>query len=223
VRYIAAPTRNGPGGPRGTPIPGLRARLADQLDLTQLRVDPGLVLYENTAWFPARGVATPDAEVPTGDVAPIPAALGADLAGDVAPLGPEPAGPGLVVYSEAFDEHWEADAGRALRHQAGFGWANAYPLPEAARVDLRYTNQGPTTLMVASQALVWALVAVLAWRGRRRLVPIEMVGEADPGPAPHLAPESERRERAQRRRAARAAARDRRRRAEFEDDFWGDA
>jgi len=54
-------------------------------------------------------------------------------------------------------------------------------------------------------------------------VPIEMVGEADPGPAPHLAPESERRERAQRRRAARAAARDRRRRAEFEDDFWGDA
>ena len=31
MRYIAAPLRNGPDGPRGAPIEGLQIRLADQL------------------------------------------------------------------------------------------------------------------------------------------------------------------------------------------------
>src|SRR5690606_27935874 len=135
-----APVRNGPDGPRGAPIPGLRTRLADQLDLAQLGVESGLVLYENTAWVPARGVAAADADVPTGNRAPIPAALDADLAGEVTPLGVVPAGPGQIVDAQAYDDAWEATVdGRVLRHEVGFGWANTWALPERGEVSLRFT------------------------------------------------------------------------------------
>ena len=45
---------------------GCDARLADQLDLAQLGVESGLVLYENTAWFPGVGVAADGRRGPTG-------------------------------------------------------------------------------------------------------------------------------------------------------------
>jgi len=215
VRYVAAPVRNGPGGPHGTKIAGLDARLADQLDLAQLGVESGLVLYENTAWFPGRGVASDDAEVPTGKRAPIPAALRSDLSGDVTPLGDAPAGPGQIVDAQAYDDAWQATVdGRTLRHEVGFGWANTWALPAKGEVALHYTDQRTTTLLIAGQVLLWLAIVVVGWTGRRRRL------MTDSGPA---LSRSERREQADRRRETRAAARDRRRRDVLDDDFWGDA
>ena len=215
VRYVAAPVRNGPGGPHGTKIAGLDARLADQLDLAQLGVESGLVLYENTAWFPGRGVASDDAEVPTGKRAPIPAALRSDLSGDVTPLGDAPAGPGQIVDAQAYDDAWQATVdGRTLRHEVGFGWANTWALPAKGEVALHYTDQRTTTLLIAGQVLLWLAIVVVGWTGRRRRL------MTDSGPT---LSRSERREQADLRRETRAAARDRRRRDVLDDDFWGDA
>jgi GT2 family glycosyltransferase len=213
VRYIAAPTRNGPGGPSGTPIPGLRARLADQLDLAQLQAPAGLDLYQNTAWFPSVGVAPDNADVPTGDVAPIPAALATDLAGSVAPVHDRPVD-GQVLFAQAFDEHWRANASESTpRHRKSFGWANQFA-PVVGTVDLEYTEQRATTLMVFGQGLLWLIVLIVAWRGRRPRVRL--------GPEPDPIPEARRlrRERAQQRREQRAEERDRIRREELDDDFW---
>ena len=59
VRYIAVPRRLAPADdtPRATPAQAdadraadaLAGALAEQLDLQQVRLDPGLVLYRNTA------------------------------------------------------------------------------------------------------------------------------------------------------------------------------
>jgi len=215
VRYIAAPMRNGPDGPRGAPILGLRARLSDQLDLAQLGVESGLVLYENTAWFPALGVASPDADVPTGDPPPIPAALDTDLAGQVTPLGDGPAGPGRIVAAQAYDDAWEATVdGRVLRHEVGFGWANTWALPEQGEVALTFADQTATDLMIAGQAVLWLVVLAIGFTGRRRR--LVATGAAPASPA-------SRREQAEIRREAKAEARDRRRRDELDDDFWAGA
>jgi len=213
VRYVAAPVRNGPGGPEGTPVPGLKTRLADQLDLAVLGVESGLVLYENTAWFPARGVAAEGAEVPTGDRPPIPAALRTDLSGEVTPLTDAPAGPGRIVDAKAYDDAWEATVdGRTLPHAIGFGWANTWSLPTQGAVDVRFTDQRSTTLMIAGQAVLWLAVLAIGWFGRRRRVRV------DAGPA---LTRGERRQQADLEREARAASRDRRRRDDLDDDFWG--
>jgi hypothetical protein len=215
VRYIAAPRRNGPDGPRGTAIPGLGARLADQLDLAQLQAPSGLVLYQNTAWFPSVGVAPADAHVPTGTVAPIPAALSTSLAGDVKPLTDRPAD-GQVLLAQAYDDHWRATASKSKpRHHQSFGWANQFA-PAAGSVDVDYTDQRPTTLMVAGQGVLWLIVLVAAWRGRRKRVRLGPEPEPEPDPEAR----QRRRERAQQRREARAEERDRMRREELDDDFW---
>jgi GT2 family glycosyltransferase len=212
VRYVAAPLRNGPDGPRGAPIPGLDARLADQLDLAQLGAEAGILLYENTAWFPARGVTDDGARSPVGTSAPIPAALGTDLVGAVAPLTGAPQGPGRIVAAQAFDDAWSATVEEtALRHDVGFGWANTWALPQRGEVTLRYDDQRPTTLMIAGQALLWLVVVVVAWTGRRRRVRVAT------GPARSR---GERREQAEQRRQARDEVRDRRRRGDLDDDFW---
>jgi len=213
VRYIATPSRNGPDGPRGAVIPGLRARLADQLDLAQLQAPSGLVLYQNTAWFPSVGVAPEDADIPTGDVAPIPAALSTSLADSVKPLTDRPVD-GQVVLSQAFDDHWRATASESKpRHHESFGWANQFG-PTVGRVDVDYTDQRTTTLLVIGQSVLWLIVVIVAWRGRR--------GRVRLGPEPEPVPESRqlRRERAQQRREQRAEERDRMRREELDDDFW---
>lgn len=215
VRYVAAPLRNGPDGPRGVPIEGLQIRLADQLDLAQLQVEAGMVLYENTAWFTARGVADASTDVPTGAANPILSALGTDLSGDVTPLTDRPAPAGTLVFGQAFDPDWDASAGSTLRHVRGFGWANAYALPERGEVSLKYTKQSTTDLMVAGQAVLWLIVLIVAWRGRRRRV---RVAEATPGDVSES--RNGRRERAELRRAAREEERDRMRREELDDDFW---
>ena len=56
VRYVAMPTRPGPGLPRRPPPAGLPAALASQLDLARLEAPAGLALYENTAWIPTPGL-----------------------------------------------------------------------------------------------------------------------------------------------------------------------
>ncbi len=57
VRYVALPPRSGAsGGAVADPTPQLTRGLADQLDLSRLESEGGLVLYENDAWAPTPSV-----------------------------------------------------------------------------------------------------------------------------------------------------------------------
>jgi GT2 family glycosyltransferase len=173
VRYVAMPTRPGPGAPRQAPPPRLPAALASQLDLARLEAPPGLELYENTAWIPTPGtVRAADADrVPLGSENPTGAALRADVGrvGAVrgAPSDSAPTGPGLVLWSETFDGDWSATVrGESLDHVKPFGWENGFTATERGSVSITYDGQLRRYGMIAFQfVLVFTLVAV-AWLSR---------------------------------------------------------
>jgi GT2 family glycosyltransferase len=178
VRYVAMPTRPGPGAAQQPPVPRLPAALAGQLDLARLEAPPGLALYENTAWIPTPGtVRAADVEsVPLGSKNPTGAALRADVGRVSAvrgsPSSSAPTGPGLVLWSEAFDRDWSATAqGSTLRHVNPFGWANGFTASRRTSVSITYDGQLRRYGLIALQVvLVLALIAV-AWRSRATRTP----------------------------------------------------
>jgi GT2 family glycosyltransferase len=174
VRYVALPSRAGPGAPRQEPAAPLASALANQVDLARLESPPGLALYENTAWIPTPG-AVPGADadrVPLRSRNPTSAALRADVGEVAAVRGPPsesaPTGPGLVLWSEAFDADWSASAsGDRLRHVEPFGWANGFSAPQRGSVSIQYDGQARRYLLIALHtALVVMLLVVLWWRRR---------------------------------------------------------
>jgi GT2 family glycosyltransferase len=173
VRYVAMPSRAGPGAQRESPPPDLPAALASQLDLARLEAPPGLALYENTAWIPTPGtVRRVDADrVPLGSTNPTGAALRADVGrvGAVrgSPSDSAPSGPGLVLWSEAFDADWSATVGgETLRHVKPFGWANGFTAPERGSVAINYDGQLRRYGLIGVQAALVLTFLVVAWRSR---------------------------------------------------------
>lgn len=207
VRYVAVPLRNGPDGALGRPVLKLRASLAEQLDLARLRSEPGLVLYENRSWAPARAVmagARADS-VPTGAVDPLSSAARTDLVAAEPISADEPVPGGTVLLAEAFDDGWHATgAGRELTHTRGFGYANAWVNPRSDPVTIGHDGQGVRLALLGGEAVLW-LVALVWWsRGRRRerAERIAVAGPARREMAPRPADFSD---------------------PVLEDDFWGDA
>jgi hypothetical protein len=145
-------------------VPSVTAALAGQLDLARLRGEPGLVIYQNEAWAPAR--ATTKVDVPTGAVAPLPSAASTDLVG-AAPLGDGPAPAGTVLLAEALDGGWSAtgEAG-TLDHTAAFGWVNGWDHPTRGTVAIAHDGQGQRYLLLGIELLVW--LAALVWWTRGR-------------------------------------------------------
>ena len=177
VRYVAMPIRAGPGASPQAPPPRLPAALASQLDLARLEAPAGLALYENTAWIPTPGtVRLADTDsVPLGSKNPTGAALRADVGGVTAvrgsPSDSAPAGPGLVLWSEAFDGDWSATVGgKTLRHVKPFGWANGFTASERGSVSINYDGQLRRYGLIALQVLLVLTFVVVAWRssGTRR-------------------------------------------------------
>ena len=171
VRYVAMPSRPGPGAPAQAPPARLPGALASQLDLARLEAPPGLALYENTAWIPTPGTVRPANvdRVPLGSKNPTGAALRADV-GRVntvrgSPSASAPTGPGLVLWSEAFDGDWSATVGgKTLRHVKPFGWANGFEATERGSVSIGYGGQLRRYAMIALQAVLVLALLVVAWR-----------------------------------------------------------
>ncbi|HKF92011.1 MAG TPA: glycosyltransferase family 2 protein [Acidimicrobiia bacterium] len=171
VRYVAMPIRAGPGASAQAPPAGLPAALASQLDLARLEAPSGLALYENTAWIPTPGtVRLADADgVPLGSKNPTGAALRADVGGVTAvrgsPSDSAPTGPGLVMWSEAFDGDWSATVGgKTLRHVKPFGWSNGFTASERASVSIGYGDQLRRYGLIAVQVLLVLTFLVVGWR-----------------------------------------------------------
>jgi len=208
VRYVAVPLRNGPGGARGEPAPAVTAALAEQLDLAQLRSDPGLVLYENQSWAPARAVVTGrDAHaVPTGAVDPLRSAARTDLVGARPIRGDAPVPAGAVLLGDAFADGWHAQGPNGdLPHRLAFGYLNSWVNPRVGAVSITHDGQNLRYALLAGEVVLW--LVVLAWwsRGRRR----DRIERA-------AAVRHERTERQPRRTDISALAFD-------DDDFWSDS
>ncbi len=199
VRYVAVPTRQGPGGGERRPVPaGLEAALRNQLDLSILASEPGLLLLENEAWMPETSVVTGAAgrELATSPVRPD-TALGIDPASARAfreGAGRVPAG--TVVVSRTFDRSWTArsDGGR-LRHLRVLGWANGFVLPRAGTVRVGFGGQSRRDLLLVVQALIVAAALVLWLRARggvdgRAADPRPSGAGVEPRPARDTAPDA---------------------------------
>jgi hypothetical protein len=173
VRYVALPTLSGPGG-QGPSRPGrLAGTLDDQLDLARLESPAGLTLYENTAWIPTPGTvrAADASKVPLRSKNPTDSSLRADVGRVTAVHGSvtdsAPTGPGLVLWSEAFDGDWSASAsGRGLNHVEPFGWANGFTVTERQAVSIRYGGQLRRYGALLLQVALWVGFLAIVWRGR---------------------------------------------------------
>lgn len=196
VRYIAVPTRSGPGaGPRH-PVPGrLEPALRNQLDLSILATEPGLLLFENEAWMPTTAVVTGDAgrELAASSGGPA-TALEFDT-GAARPVdgdgGRTPAG--TLVVSRSHDRSWTARVdGRRLRPVRVFGWANGFVAPRAGTLRIAFGGQTGRNLLLVLQGLILA-AAVVLWRrtGEPRDGVVDLrVPEGDDGTAPDAPPEA---------------------------------
>jgi GT2 family glycosyltransferase len=171
VRYIAMPSRAGPGATPQAPPARLPGALAGQLDLARLEAPAGLALYENTAWIPTPGTvrsANVD-RVPLGSKNPTGAALRADV-GRVnavrgSPSASAPTGPGLVLWSEAFDGDWSATVGgKTLRHVKPFVWANGFDARARGSVSIDYGGQLRRYGMIVLQVVLVVAFLVVVWR-----------------------------------------------------------
>jgi GT2 family glycosyltransferase len=161
VRYVVFLTRAAPGaGVRAAPQPRLADALARQLDLELSRLDDDVAVYENEAWIPMHAMV-PRAAAMAIDVRDArAAALRAEAAGvkgvPVAGGRTATVGPGTLLWSEAADARWRAEAGgRALARRDAFGWTNAFEVPTRTEVRVRYR--------APAGAAAWRVLTVLAW------------------------------------------------------------
>ena len=166
-RWACATSRSRPRGASGgsvaSPTPDLTRGLADQLDLSRLESEGGLVLYENDAWAPTPSVlrGAPIRALHPDATDPSLAALRSDLAGVRPVRGDTPARAGAVLLSEAHSPSWEATSGdRSLDHVAAFGWANGFEQRAAGSVSFRFTAQWQRNLVAFAQVVLWLALAV---------------------------------------------------------------
>jgi hypothetical protein len=196
VRYIVVPLRAGPqasGAPAYPPPSAVLNTLAGQLDLRQKDVDDALVVYENEAWIPQRAMLA-DPVAAASDEAGFESLVRTDLAGSTAALpGTDGANrwqgdlnPGTLYLSAPGDNGWHLTvAGATVTRRTAFGWANAFTVDGAGAATLGFDTPLTRPLMVAVQAVLWLVTAVVALgRGRRR-----ERGERQRHPAAHRAEE----------------------------------
>lgn len=197
VQFIVVPLRPAPSpfsDERGVAPDQLIEALGSQLDLQQVPVDEGIVVYRNAATMPARALVPDDrgldaatsAEVQATRVAGFPVLLGHDGVGFEGTLPPGQ----LVVSASTASPRWRLTVdGAATSRQPAFGWASAFETGRGGQASLTYEASSWYRLALAGQVGLWlvALVVVLRMRfGGEPSVPPDrtvVVGEGS-GPGP---------------------------------------
>jgi GT2 family glycosyltransferase len=202
VRYLIVPSRLSPSTSntaRRTAPDTLTDTLAQQLDLEEVPVSTGLLVYRNAAWVPSRAVLPPIegdrtsfVQAAADDLSSGRAAV-ADDRGAVDATGEVPVTGDLLAASSA-DDGWQLHIeGVPMSRAEGYGWANQFTATRTGRAELTYSTPLVRHLLAVGQVLLWVVVLAVRRRGRRA----ERDQVAGPGSG-----ESRR----QRRAAARAAA-----------------
>jgi hypothetical protein len=181
VRYIVVPIELATGvskvGKYPVPAPLSRA-LVSQIDLRLLPSDPGVAIYENASWGPARQA------LPDRLAGPLPQTLGAgvDVRGATPVLpnggpfdftGSVPSNT-TVLLAETPSSRWQLSvAGDSVRQQKAYGVANAYRVATGGRASLRFRTPVLRYGAILLQIALWALAVRMLISLRRRAVELE--------------------------------------------------
>lgn len=177
VRYIVAPTQLSPtnGEPEDQrPLQAsLRRALAQQVDLVEVPVREGIVVYRNTAWVSERAVLPSG----SGDRTVFTEAVADDLA-DGQPVLIDDAGAvgasgsvtaeGQLLVATAADDQWRLRIdGVPMARSEIYGWANQFNATTTGLATLSYDTPVTYRALLGGQVLVWAAVIVVRRRARR--------------------------------------------------------
>ncbi len=187
VRYIAVPRRLAPADDTSRTTPAqadadraadaLTGALAEQLDLQQVRLDPGLVLYRNTAALPLRSAFPRGGVDDLSDARPVLV----DDVGDRSASGAVP-GDATVVQASTRSDNWHlrVAGGGAVEHGSAYGWADAFTIDDGGDAQLAYETPFGARALVVGQVALWLVALAVALRMR--------FGSGDPPPpAPAVA------------------------------------
>ena len=192
VRYLVLPSQLSPSSGADMDVEALPATLTDalaqQLDLQEIPVRDGLIVYENTAWVSSRAVLgdragdrTKFTDAVTDDLRRARPALTRDR-GAVGAVGEVPAEGDLLIASTS-DAGWKLRIdGIPMAHTETYGWANQFAATRTGAGSLVYDTPVSRHLAAAGQAGLWVLVIVARRRARnaeRRTSPGTESGEVD--------------------------------------------
>jgi GT2 family glycosyltransferase len=181
IRYIVVPLANAPRpfqtGPTIEPT-ALLTMLDAQLDLSDVDVPRGMIVYRNAEWAPIRARLAPDTAYPSGDDARsgtgVPGLAGASTA------LPDQTGyesfsgridqPSSVYLAGASSANWklEVDGHQANRSEV-LGWSNAFDAPAGALATLAYDTPVTRYGFLVGQAVAWLAVFFYLFRTRVRI------------------------------------------------------
>ena len=166
VRYIAVPRAIAPSGQklrRVEPPAGVLDALRGQVDLRLIETDDDLVVFENAAWRPVRGVGNAPVLEPGSSV--------------LRSKGPVVAGE--VHVAESYSSRWRLDvAGTSLTHTKSEGWANGFTAPSAGEGTLRYRIHPLRIAVLLLQLVLW-VVAIRAVVGGMRSRRVSLAAKDD--------------------------------------------
>jgi len=188
IRYVVVPTGNAPRPfATGTEVnpTSLLTVLDAQLDLSNVEVARGVVVYRNAAFGPERATLPPGTAFPSGGpgVADriVPALTGAatalpDQRGYQSFAGSVP-DPATVYLGAASSSRWQLRVdGQPAERQEVLGWANAFTAAAGSNATLVYQTAWWRLPLLGGQAFLWGLVLVYLFRSRVR---IERVRDLD--------------------------------------------
>ncbi len=175
VRYVVVPL-----GPAPDPFAEQRryepadllAVLEGQLDLDGVTVNPGVRVYRNAAWGPARAVLPPGTEPgPEDGPATLPELVGAPVAlpgGDgVTDHEGVLDAPSTVFLASAGGERWSLEvAGGEVPRRDAFGWASSFAVTEPGDARLAFSTPATRWLALLGQVALWVLAVLYLLRVR---------------------------------------------------------
>ncbi|MBA3281872.1 MAG: glycosyltransferase family 2 protein [Acidimicrobiia bacterium] len=180
VRYLVVPSRLSPTSTNAEDqrqVPAsLSDTLAQQLDMQELPVRDGLLVYRNTAWVSGRAVL-PDRE---GDRTSFTDAVSDDLSAgrpavtiDDGAAGAKGTvdGRGDLLVAATGDANWALRIdGVPMGRSETYGWANQFAATRTGPARLTYDTPVARRLAAGGQAVLWLVVIVVWVRSRRRQV-----------------------------------------------------
>ena len=167
VRYVAVPIGNAPQpfqtGPTIEPS-ALLTVLDAQLDLSNVDVARGIVVYRNAEWAPTRVLLPDSATAPTaGATTALRDQTGyQSFRGTIDP-------PGAVYLAEASSDNWKLQVdGHAAARTEALGWANLFAADGSGPATLAYDTPWSRDLFLVGQAALWLALLVYLFRTRVR-------------------------------------------------------
>ena len=182
IRYIVVPIVDGGASTVERPLPapdGLLASLSAQLDFRRVYTANDLVIFENVAYIPSLAVIDENTSL-VSEQAGSEVLLSSQLA-SVAPVArsgdvesvPSQIGVGTVHAAVPFDDGLALDIqGVKVKARVAFGGTSAFDLPIEGVARLTFDTSLLHFVLVAFQALLWAVVVIALFdlgRFKRRI------------------------------------------------------